>query len=64
MDSRADHDSFFLLVNFKWHTVCDGQILAFVASNSSAKRVSGHIVELPGLDVAQVFSQIGISVRL
>jgi hypothetical protein len=52
------------LVNFKWHTVCDGQILAFVASNSSAKRVSGHIVELPRLDFAQVLSQIGISVRL
>lgn len=44
MDPSSDHDTLFLLVYLERHPICDGQVLALVASYSPAKRVPRDVV--------------------
>ena len=64
MDPSTNDHAFFLLVDLKWHPVGNGEVLALVTSNGSAKGVSGDVIELPRLDLAEVFSQVGVGVGL
>lgn len=60
----SDHDAFLQLVDLIRDPVGDGQVLALVTGNGSAKGVPGHEIELLGLDLTQVVAKIGVSVWL
>ena len=64
MNSRSNYNSLFLLVHLIWNSVGDCQVLTLVSSNSSAKSVSRHIVELSRLNFTKIFIQICVSVWL
>ena len=64
VDSGANDDSFLLLINLKRHSVCYCEVFTFVTGNSPAKSISGDIVKLSWLDLAQVFSEIWVGVWL
>lgn len=62
MDSTSKHNTFFLFIDVERHSVCNRQILTLVTSNSSAKRISRHIVELFRLNFTEVVCQIGVRI--
>jgi hypothetical protein len=60
----CNDDSLLLLIDLIWHPVGDGEVLALVAGDGPAQDVPGHVVELAGLDLAQVVVEVGVGVGL
>ena len=64
MDSCCNDYTLFFDVYFVWNSVGNCEVLTSVTGNRSAQSISGNIIQLPGLNFAQMFREIGITVWL